>query len=52
MNESLGIENVFEGIENEEELNMVKPLHCSVIQGYTISVNHYRCERYWPVVFG
>lgn len=37
MCESLGIENVFEGVENEEELNMVKQLHGSVIQGYYFS---------------
>ena len=37
MSQSLGIENVFEGVETEEELEMVKSLNGSIIQGYLFS---------------
>ena len=33
MSESLKIENVFEGIETKEELEMVKQLNGEIIQG-------------------
>ena len=37
MSESLGIHNVFEGVENEGELEMVKRLNGKIIQGYLFS---------------
>ncbi len=37
MSESLGIHNVFEGVENEDELQMVKQLNGEIIQGYLFS---------------
>ena len=37
MSQSLGVENVFEGIETKEELNMVKQLQGKIIQGYYFS---------------
>lgn len=37
MSESLGIENIFEGVETKEELKMVKQLHGQIIQGYFFS---------------
>lgn len=37
MSKSLGINNVFEGIDNKEELEMVKQLNGEIIQGYIYS---------------
>ena len=37
MSNSLGIENVFEGVETSEELAMVDSLHGKIIQGYLFS---------------
>ncbi len=37
MSKSLGIDNVFEGVENDKELRMVKQLNGAVIQGYIFS---------------
>lgn len=37
MSQSLGIHNVFEGVETEQELEMVKQLQGEIIQGYLFS---------------
>jgi len=37
MSQSLGIENIFEGVETEEELTMVRELNGHIIQGYLFS---------------
>jgi EAL domain-containing protein (putative c-di-GMP-specific phosphodiesterase class I) len=37
MSESLGMENVFEGVETKEELDVVKKLNGKIIQGYFYS---------------
>lgn len=37
MCQSLGIENVFEGVETEEELHVVRQLNAKIIQGYYFS---------------
>ncbi len=37
MSESLGIDNVIEGVETADELNMVSQLNCKVVQGYFFS---------------
>lgn len=37
MSNSLGIENVFEGVETEEELAVLKEIHANIIQGYLFS---------------
>ena len=37
MSKSLGIQNIFEGVETTEELNMVKQLSGDIVQGYLLS---------------
>ena len=37
MSKSLGIENIFEGVETEEELSIVRELNGNIIQGYLYS---------------
>ena len=37
MSKSLGIENIFEGVENKEELAVINELHGTIIQGYLFS---------------
>ena len=37
MSQSLGIENIFEGVETENELEMVRQLNGKIIQGYLFS---------------
>ena len=37
MSQSLGIENIFEGVETENELEMVRQLNGKIVQGYLFS---------------
>jgi diguanylate cyclase (GGDEF)-like protein len=37
MSNSLGIENIFEGVETEDELTVLKEIHAKIIQGYLFS---------------
>ena len=37
MSESLGIQNIFEGVETEEELEVIKAINGKIIQGYLFS---------------
>ena len=44
MSNSLGITNIFEGVETKEELEVIKHLGGSIIQGYIYSKPIVACE--------